>query len=206
MMPDLSKWGPGTEQKLRRAAVAKQSLAPLVNRFSGIGVRSQRSQASLRARSARHASDEPGSVARHDCARHRPDAARCGARDPSATAGSWRHVDSPRYRGFYVGDSPDSRTHGAERPKGIPGEGQDGRNRARYRNPRAAELFDAAASSFDPASRSSLYRELAYLMLDDMLVVPLWHEDQMTVTSARVHGFSPSAEGHWHSLATTTSD
>ncbi len=89
-------------------------------------------------------------------------------------------------------------------PKGVPGEGHDGRNRARYRNPRAAELFDAAASSFDRAARASLYAELAHLMLDDMPVVPLWHEDQMTVTSARVHGFRPSAEGHWLSLATTT--
>ena len=89
-------------------------------------------------------------------------------------------------------------------PKGIPGEGHDGRNRARYRNPRAAELFDAAASSFDQAVRAALYAELAHRMLDDMPVVPLWHEDQMTVTSARVQGFRPSAEGHWLSLATTT--
>jgi len=89
-------------------------------------------------------------------------------------------------------------------PKGIPGEGHDGRNRARYRNPRAAELFDAAASTFDQTLRASLYAELAHRMLDDMPVVPLWHEDQMTVTSARVQGFRPSAEGHWLSLATTT--
>jgi peptide/nickel transport system substrate-binding protein len=91
-------------------------------------------------------------------------------------------------------------------PSGIPGEGHDGRNRARYRNPRAAELFDAAARSFDRATRQLLYAELVQLMLADMPVIPLWHEDQIAVTSARVHGFRPSAEGHWLSLATTTTN
>ena len=89
-------------------------------------------------------------------------------------------------------------------PSGIPGEGHDGRNRARYRNPRAAELFDAAARSFDHATRQSLYAELAQLMLVDMPAIPLWHEDQIVVAAARVHGFRPSAEGHWLSLAWTT--
>ncbi len=89
-------------------------------------------------------------------------------------------------------------------PQGVPGEGHDGRNRARYRNPRAAELFDAAATSFDHAKRAKLYAELAHLMLSDMPVIPLWHEDHWAVTSARVHGFKPSAEGHWLSLAATT--
>ena len=89
-------------------------------------------------------------------------------------------------------------------PNGIPGEGHDGRNRARYRNRRAAELFDAAARSFDRATRQSLYAQLAQLMLADMPAIPLWHEDQIAVAAARVHGFRPSAEGHWLSLATTT--
>jgi peptide/nickel transport system substrate-binding protein len=89
-------------------------------------------------------------------------------------------------------------------PKGIPGEGGDGRNRARYRNPRAAELFDAAAACFEREKRQAIYAELARLMLADMPVIPLWHEDQIAVTSSRVHGFRPSAEGHWLSLASTT--
>jgi peptide/nickel transport system substrate-binding protein len=89
-------------------------------------------------------------------------------------------------------------------PQGIPGEKGEGRNRARYRNPRAAELFDAAATSFDRTRRQMLYAELTHLMLEDMPVVPLWHEDQIAVTSTRVVGFRPSAEGHWLSLASTT--
>ena len=80
-------------------------------------------------------------------------------------------------------------------PRGIPGEGGDGRNRARYRNPRAAELFDAAAASFDHAKRKALYGELARLMLSDMPAIPLWHEDQIAVTSAVYKGLGQARKG-----------
>ncbi len=89
-------------------------------------------------------------------------------------------------------------------PRGIPGEGGEGRNRAHYRSTRAAELFDAASACFDRTRRQILYAELTHLMLQDMPVVPLWHEDQIAVTATRVVGFRPSAEGHWLSLASTT--
>ena len=88
-------------------------------------------------------------------------------------------------------------------PRGIPGEGQDGRNRARYRSVRAGELLDSAAASFDLEVRKRLYGELAHLMMDDMPVIPLWHEDQMSVAATRVVGFRPTAAGHWDSLVNT---
>jgi peptide/nickel transport system substrate-binding protein len=88
-------------------------------------------------------------------------------------------------------------------PRGIPGEGEDGRNRARYRSVRAGELLDSAASSFELDVRKRLYGELAHLMMDDMPVIPLWHEDQMAVVATRVVGFRPTAAGHWDSLVNT---
>lgn len=88
-------------------------------------------------------------------------------------------------------------------PRGIPGEGEDGRNRARYRSARAGELLDSAAASFDHEMRKRLYGELAHVMMDDMPVVPLWHEDQMAVVATRVVGFRPTAAGHWDSLVST---
>ena len=88
-------------------------------------------------------------------------------------------------------------------PRGIPGEGEDGRNRARYRSARAGELLDHAAASFDLEVRKRLYGELAHLMMDDMPVIPLWHEDQMAVAATRVVGFRPTAAGHWDSLVNT---
>ena len=89
-------------------------------------------------------------------------------------------------------------------PRGIPGEGADGRNRARYRSERAGQLLDDAGASFDREKRKGYYGDLAHLMLDDMPVVPLWHEDQMAVVAARVAGFRPSAIGHWESLSSCT--
>lgn len=89
-------------------------------------------------------------------------------------------------------------------PRGIPGEGTDGRNRAHYRSVQAGELLDIAGATMDREQRRPIYARLAQLMLDDMPIVPLWHEDQVAVVSARVAGFSPSATGHWASLANVT--
>jgi peptide/nickel transport system substrate-binding protein len=86
-------------------------------------------------------------------------------------------------------------------PRGI-GEGQNlGRNRARYRSETAARLLDAASNEFDPEQRRRYYVELAKVMLADMPVIPLWHEDQIVVARGRGLRFMPSAEGRWWTLA-----
>jgi peptide/nickel transport system substrate-binding protein len=86
-------------------------------------------------------------------------------------------------------------------PAGVPGEGGEGRNRARYRNPRAAILLDRAAATTDLGERRILYTELSDLMAADLPVIPLWHEDQVAVVSERARRFALSAEGRWLSLA-----
>jgi len=86
-------------------------------------------------------------------------------------------------------------------PKGVPGEGGEGRNRARYRSPQAGALLEAASTTRDQSVRAGLYVRLAHLMADDMPVIPLWHEDQIAVVSSRARGFRPSAEGRWLSVA-----
>ena len=86
-------------------------------------------------------------------------------------------------------------------PSGIPGEGGEGKNRARYRNPRARELFDEASRVVDKARRQADYRAVLRLMATDMPVVPLFHEDQVAVVSSRAAGFSSSAEGRWMAIA-----
>ncbi|HEY6560858.1 MAG TPA: ABC transporter substrate-binding protein [Polyangiaceae bacterium] len=86
-------------------------------------------------------------------------------------------------------------------PRAVPGEGQEGRNRARYRNPRAAVLLDRASEATSLAERRDLYAELTELMATDLPVVPLWHEDQVAIVSKRARAFSLSAEGRWLSLA-----
>lgn len=76
-----------------------------------------------------------------------------------------------------------------------------GKNRSRYQSAVAAKILDQASSTFDVDERHRLYVELAHVMLSDMPVIPLWHEDQIVVARGRGKRFMPSAEGRWSSLA-----
>jgi peptide/nickel transport system substrate-binding protein len=84
---------------------------------------------------------------------------------------------------------------------GVPGEGGAGRNRARYRSAHASALLDEASRLAERPARARAYAELAEVMLEDMPVVPLWHEDHVAIVSARARSFVPSAEGRWASIA-----
>jgi peptide/nickel transport system substrate-binding protein len=84
----------------------------------------------------------------------------------------------------------------------VPGEGGMGRNRARYRSEAASTLMDLAMGEPMRERRAQLYAQLAQRFLEDMPIVPLWHEDQIAVVSARAGDFSLSAEGRWLKVAT----
>ncbi len=86
-------------------------------------------------------------------------------------------------------------------PKGVPGEGGIGKNRARWRHPQAGEWLDRAGENRDIGVRRLFYGKLAALMQRELPVIPLWHEDQVAVVSDRARGFTLSAEGRWLSLA-----
>jgi peptide/nickel transport system substrate-binding protein len=86
-------------------------------------------------------------------------------------------------------------------PRGVPGEGGEGKNRSRYRNPNVAALFDQASSHSEREVRQKAYRAVAHQMAKDLPVVPLWHEDQVAVVSERAKGFDLSAEGRWLDVA-----
>lgn len=86
-------------------------------------------------------------------------------------------------------------------PRGIPGEGGEGKNRARYRNPSVGKWLDAASKSNARDERGELYRRIARQMAEDLPVLPLWHEDQVAVVSTRAHGFELDAVGRWGALA-----
>jgi peptide/nickel transport system substrate-binding protein len=85
--------------------------------------------------------------------------------------------------------------------RSIPGEGGEGRNRARYRSEEATALLDHASEAPERDERRALYQRLAAVMSRDMPVAPLWHEDQVAVVSPRAASFELSAEGRWLRLA-----
>lgn len=77
-----------------------------------------------------------------------------------------------------------------------------GANRGRVRDPDLDRLLDAGAAERDPTARRAIYASLEKLVRERALLIPLWHEDHVTVASARASAFRPSAEGRWLDLAT----
>ncbi|MBK8995661.1 MAG: ABC transporter substrate-binding protein [Myxococcales bacterium] len=86
-------------------------------------------------------------------------------------------------------------------PRGVPGEGGEGKNRARYRDADVGRWLDAAGATRDTARRRQLYAQVAERMRRDLPVLPLWHEDQVAVVSERAAELTLSAEGRWLGIA-----
>jgi len=76
-----------------------------------------------------------------------------------------------------------------------------GANRGRVSDPAIDALLDRGAAEHDPAARRAIYADLERVVRDRAVFLPLWHEDQVAVTSARASAFRPSAEGRWLDLA-----
>jgi peptide/nickel transport system substrate-binding protein len=76
-----------------------------------------------------------------------------------------------------------------------------GANRGRVHDADLDRLLDRGAEERDPAQRREIYASLERLVRERALLVPLWHEDQVAVASARAAAFRPSAEGRWLDLA-----
>jgi len=87
-------------------------------------------------------------------------------------------------------------------PRGIPGAGSEGKNRARYRDAEVGSWLDAAGATRDLDERRRLYGLVERRMQRDLPVIPLWHEDQVAVVSERARSFDLSAEGRWWKVAT----
>jgi peptide/nickel transport system substrate-binding protein len=77
-----------------------------------------------------------------------------------------------------------------------------GANRGRVRDADLDRLLDEGAEERDPSKRRAIYAALERLVRERALLLPLWHEDQIAVASARASAFRPSAEGRWLDLAT----
>jgi peptide/nickel transport system substrate-binding protein len=76
-----------------------------------------------------------------------------------------------------------------------------GYNRARVNDPELDALLDAGDQSRDANERRGIYARVEARVRERGYLLPLWHEHQLTVDSARAKGFSLSAEGRWLGLA-----
>ncbi len=76
-----------------------------------------------------------------------------------------------------------------------------GYNRARVHDAELDALLEAGDESGDAAARKAIYAKVEARVQSQAYLVPLWLEHQLTLDSARVKGFSLSAEGRWLGLA-----
>jgi peptide/nickel transport system substrate-binding protein len=76
-----------------------------------------------------------------------------------------------------------------------------GGNRGRVRDATLDALLDDGDRIADPDTRRATSAALEAREREEVHWIPLWHEDQVVVTSARARGFMPSAEGRWLGLA-----
>jgi len=77
----------------------------------------------------------------------------------------------------------------------------NGANRGRVNDPVVDALLDQGERELDVEDRRRIYDTLDARIAAQAHIIPLWHEDQVAVTSARARSFEPSAEGRWLGVA-----
>jgi len=76
-----------------------------------------------------------------------------------------------------------------------------GSNRGRVNDPELDALLDTGDTTQDPSARRAVYDRVEGRLREQLYIFPLWHENQVVVTSRRASGFVPSTEGRWLGLA-----
>lgn len=66
---------------------------------------------------------------------------------------------------------------------------ESGENKFQYENPNVDDLLERAAIEQDSDVRAALYQEAERIILDDWVVVPLWHGTQQMLVQPYVEGF-----------------
>ena len=76
-----------------------------------------------------------------------------------------------------------------------------GSNRGRVMDGDIDEWLDKGDGAPDEAARADAYGHLEARIHEQLFIIPLWHEDQVAVVSARARDYRPSPEGRWLGLA-----
>ncbi|MFO0662578.1 MAG: ABC transporter substrate-binding protein [Polyangiaceae bacterium] len=76
-----------------------------------------------------------------------------------------------------------------------------GSNRGRYASPELDAILDEGERTTGEEARRAIYRKMEAHIRRELPLIPLWHEDHTSVTSARAKAFVPSVDGRWLSLA-----
>lgn len=77
----------------------------------------------------------------------------------------------------------------------------NGMNRGRFADADLDRALDAGEAETDLGVRKQHYAEVERLIRERLPIIPLWHEDQVVITSPRARAFMPSPEGRWLGMA-----
>ena len=77
-------------------------------------------------------------------------------------------------------------------------------NRWRYRNPELDHLVEAGRAELDPARARGIYAQVQRLVARDLPIVPLWHEDNVALSSVDVRGYEPTPDASLAGLVQAT--
>lgn len=80
----------------------------------------------------------------------------------------------------------------------------DAGNRWRYRNPALDRLLEAGRRELDRDRRKAIYAEVQRIVAADVPIVPLWHEHNVVLAGARVHGYVIVPNARYIGLTATT--
>jgi ABC-type oligopeptide transport system substrate-binding subunit len=96
----------------------------------------------------------------------------------------------PAFELTWVADYPDP-----ENFLGVLFASDSGENHTGYRNPEVDRLLAEAAVERDPAKRRQLYLEVQQRILDDVVIIPIYHAIEYTVVKPYVKGLTITPMG-----------
>ena len=81
-----------------------------------------------------------------------------------------------------------------------------GRNRGFYHNKLLDKLLDQGITTMDREKRRIIYNQVQKIIHEDLVFIPLWHEDQITVVQKNVLNYHLSDNGDFRYLMKIVKD
>ncbi len=75
-----------------------------------------------------------------------------------------------------------------------------GRNRSFYTNPKLDKLLDQGFKSRDKAKRKQIYDRIQKIIAEDFIVLPLWHDMEVSIAKANIENYHIRPNGDFLSL------
>lgn len=83
----------------------------------------------------------------------------------------------------------------------VPGQGHVGANRWRIRNAELDAALERGRVTSDRPTRIAAYHDVQRILAEELPVIPLWHEDVVAITDARMPGYVVPRDGRLGTLA-----